>query len=59
MAAVAAKPSGLGQIHGLLGALELNLLIDLSVHLGGHAALLTRVGKDARVVKADGVHKVE
>ena len=53
------KTERLGQIHGLLGALELDLLIDLAFHLGGQAALLTRVGKNARVVKADGVHKVD
>lgn len=53
------KTERLGQVHGLLGALELNLLIDLALHLGGQATFLTRVGKDARVVKADGVHKVD
>ena len=53
------KTERLGQIHGLLGTLELDLLIDLALHLGGQAALLTRVGENARVVKADGVHKVD
>ena len=53
------KTERLGQVHGLLGALELNLLIDLALHLSGQAAFLTRVGKDTRVVKADGVHKVD
>ena len=53
------KTERLGQVHGLLGALELDLLIDLTLHLSGQAALLLRVGKDARVVKADGVHKVD
>ena len=53
------KTERLSQIHGLLGSLELDLLIDLALHLGGQAALLTRVGKNARVVKADGIHKVD
>ena len=53
------KTERLGQVHGLLGALELDLFVDLAIHLGGQAALLLRVGKDARVVKADGVHKVD
>lgn len=53
------KTERLGQVHGLLGALELDLLIDLTFHLSGQAALLLRVGKDTRVVKADGVHKVD
>ena len=29
------KAERLGQIHGLLGALELNLFVDLAFHLGG------------------------
>ena len=53
------KTERLGQVHGLLGALELDLFVDLALHLSGQAALLLRVGKDARVVKADGVHKVD
>ena len=53
------KTERLGQVHGLLGALELDLFVDLTLHLSGQAALLLRVGKDARVVKADGVHKVD
>ena len=53
------KTERLGQVHGLLGALELDLFVDLTLHLSGQAALLLRVGKDARVVKADGIHKVD
>ena len=53
------KTERLGQVHGLLGALELDLFVDLTLHLSGQAALLLRVGKDTRVVKADGVHKVD
>lgn len=53
------KTERLGQVHGLLGALELDLFVDLTLHLSGQAALLLRVGKDTRVIKADGVHKVD
>ncbi len=53
------KAESLGQVHGGLGALELHVLVDLTVHLRGERSLLLRIREHARVVETLAIHERE
>ena len=53
------KAESLCQVHGGLSALELHVLVDLTVHLRGERPLLLRIREHARVIEALAIHERE